>query len=100
LKKHRKLTPYVGGGAFIEPYRVDYPTSPDLNESETFFGGVFFGGVHYAITKVLVIGGEGQFRLLPNALKSDLATSVANAYNETQGGGVTGRITIGVKFGK
>ena len=100
LPKHKSLTPYVGGAALIVPYRVDYPTSTDLNESETFTGGEFFGGVQYAITKVLVIGGEGQYRLLPNALQSDLASSAAAAYNETQGGGFTGRITIGVKFGK
>ena len=98
--KGSKLTPYVGGAAFIESYKVEYSTSPDLNESETFTGGDIFGGVQYAITKVLVIGGEAQFRLLPNALKSDLASSVAHAYNETQGGGFTGRVTIGVKFGK
>lgn len=98
--KNSKLTPYLGGGALIEPYRVDYPTSPDLNESETFTGGNIFGGVQYAITKVLVVGGDAQFRILPNALKSDLASSAANAYNETDGGGFTGRITIGVKFGK
>ena len=100
LKKQKLLTPYVGGAALIVPYRVDYPTSTDLNESETFTGGEFFGGVQYAITKVLVLGGEGQYRLLPNALQSDLASSAAAAYNETQGGGFTGRITIGVKFGK
>ncbi len=100
LIKRSKLTPYIGGGALIEQYKVDYPTSSDLNESQTFTGGDIFGGVHYAITKVLVIGGEAQVRLLPNALKSDLASSAANAYGETQGGGFTGRITIGVKFGK
>jgi hypothetical protein len=98
--KHSKLAPYIGGGALIEPYRVEYPTSPDLNESETFTGGNIFGGVQYPITKVLVIGGDAQFRILPNALKSDLASSAANAFNETEGGGFTGRITIGVKFGK
>jgi hypothetical protein len=100
LKKHRMLTPYIGGAALIVPYRVDYPTSTDLNESETFTGGEFFGGVQYAITKVLVLGGEGQYRLLPNALQSNLASSAAAAFNETQGGGFTGRVTIGVKFGK
>jgi hypothetical protein len=100
VKKHRKVTPYVGGAALIQPYRVDYPNSPDLNESETFTGGEFFGGAQYAITKVLVVGGEAQYRLLPNALKSDLASSVAANYNETQGGGFTARVMFGVKFGK
>ena len=98
--KGSKLTPYIGGGALIEQYKVDYSTSSDLNESETFTGGDIFGGVQYAITKVLFVGGEANFRLLANALKSDLASSVANAYNETQGGGFTGRITVGVRFGK
>lgn len=98
--KRSKLTPYIGGAALVESYKVDYSTSPDLNESETFAGGDVFGGVQYAITKVLIIGGEAQFRLLPDALKSDLASSVANTYNEKQGGGVTARVTIGVRFGK
>jgi hypothetical protein len=100
LIKGSKLTPYAGGGVLIEQYKVDYATSSDLNESQTFTGGDIFGGVQYAITKVLILGGEAQFRILPNALKSDLASSAANAYGETQGGGFTGRITIGVKFGK
>ena len=100
VSKPSRLTPYVGAAALIEPYKVDYPTSPDLNESQTFFGGNFFGGVQYAITKVLIVGGEAQYRLLPNALKSDLASSVANVYNESQGGGFTARVTIGVKLGK
>jgi opacity protein-like surface antigen len=98
--KGSKLTPYAGGGVLIEPYKVDYATSPDLNESETFTGGDVFGGAQYAISKVLFVGGEAQYRILPNALKSDLASSAANAFGETQGGGFTGRITIGVKFGK
>lgn len=98
--KRSKLTPYLGGAAFVEQYKVVYSTSPDLNESETFTGGDVFGGVEYAITKVLVVGGEAQFRLLPDALKSDLASSVANVYNEKQGGGFTVRVTIGVRFGK
>ena len=98
--KNAKLTPYIGGAAVVESYKVDYSTSPDLNESETFTGGNVFGGLQYAITKVLFVGGEAQFRILPNALTSDLASSVANTYNEKQGGGFTGRVTIGVRFGK
>jgi len=100
VKQNSNLTPYIGAAALIQLYKVDYSASPDLNESETFTGGTFFGGVDYAITKVLVLGGEAQYRFLPNALKSDLASSVANTYNETQGGGFTARVTIGVKFGK
>ena len=95
-----KLAPYIGGAALIESYKVDYSTSPDLNESETFKGGEVFGGVQYAVTKVLIVGGEAQYRLLPDALKTDLASSVASTYNEKQGGGFTGRITIGVRLGK
>jgi|SRR5215471_1623682 len=100
VTKNVKFTPYAGGGVLIQPYRVEYSLSPDLNESETFTGGTIFGGVDYAISKVLFVGGEGQFRILPNALQSSLASSAANAYNETNGGGFTGRIVIGVKFGK
>jgi len=100
VTKSVKLTPYAGGGVLIQPYTVAYSLSPDLNESETFTGGTIFGGVDYAITKVLFVGGEAQVRILPNALQNSLASSVANAYNETSGGGFTGRIVFGVKFGK
>ena len=98
--KDPRLSPYAGGGVLIEPYNVVYSESTDLNESETFKGGVFFGGVDFAITKVLFVGGEAQFRTLPNALQSALASSAANAFNETDGGGFTLRLLVGVKFGK
>ena len=98
--KNPRLTPYAGGGALIESYKVVYSQSPDLNESETFKGSIFFGGADFAITKVLFVGGEAQVRVLPNALQSSLASSVANAYNEKSGGGFTARLTVGVRFGK
>jgi hypothetical protein len=100
VMKDRRLSPYAGGGVLIEPYSVVYSESTDLNESETFKGGVFFGGVDFAITKVLFVGGEAQLRTLPNALQSALASSAANAFNETHGGGFTLRLLVGVKFGK
>lgn len=95
-----RVTPYVGGAALIESYKVEYSLSSDLNESETFTGGDFFGGVDIAITKLIFVGGEVQFRTLPNALQSSFASSAANAYNEKDGGGFTARLTIGVKLGK
>jgi hypothetical protein len=49
---------------------------------------------------VLFVGGEAQYRILPNALQSSLASSAAHLYGETEGGGFTGRIVVGVKFGK
>jgi hypothetical protein len=100
VTKGAKYAPYVGGGVLIESYKVEYSVAPDLNESETFTGGTVFGGVDYSITKVLFVGGEAQYRFLPNALQSNLASSAANLYGETDGGGFTGRIVVGVKFGK
>jgi hypothetical protein len=95
-----RFTPYAGGGALITKYRVTYTLSPDLNESQSFNGGVVFGGVDVGITKILTVGGEAQYRALPNALKSDLTSSAANAFGEKNLGGLTGRITFGVRFGK
>jgi hypothetical protein len=100
VMKNPKLVPYAGGGVLIESYKVEYSLSPDLNESETFTGGTVFGGVDYAITKVLFVGGEAQYRFLPNALQSTAASSAASVYGETDGGGFTGRIVVGVKLGK
>ena len=100
VTKNPRFTPYAGGGVLIESYKVAYSLSPDLDESETFTGGDFFGGIDLAITKVLFVGGEAQFRALPSALQSTSASSVANIYNEKDGGGFTARIVIGVKFGK
>lgn len=100
VTKDMKFTPYVGGAALIALYKVDYSLSPDLNESQTFTGGTIFGGVDYAITKIVFVGGEAQFRILSNALQSSLASSAANAFGETAGGSFTGRVVVGVKFGK
>jgi len=98
--RRSRFTPYAGGGALFAKYSVTYTQSPDLNESESFTGGLVFGGVEVAITRVLTVGGEAQYRALPNALKSDLTSSAANAFGEKNLGGFTGRITFGVKFGK
>ncbi|HEX6464391.1 MAG TPA: outer membrane beta-barrel protein [Vicinamibacterales bacterium] len=100
VTKNARFTPYAGGSVLIESYKVVYSSSPDLNESETFTGSSFFGGVDFAITKLVFVGGEAQLRVLPNALQSPLSSSVANVYNEKDGGGFTARIAIGVKFGK
>jgi hypothetical protein len=92
-----RLTPYAGGGVVIVSYKE---TSQFADASENFSGSFtgfnIFGGAEYTITKWLVAAGEAQFRSVPNAL-GDNPNSLSQAYDETDLGGFTLRVTVGIR---
>jgi len=95
---HARITPYAGASALAVKYSVTYKTdTPSENESATYKGGSIFGGAEFGVYKWIVVGAEGQYRFVPNALGK---SGVSQAYNETDLGGVTARVTIGVRIGR
>jgi len=92
-----RLTPYAGGGVVIVSYKeTSQFADPSENFSGSFTGYNVFGGAEYSITKWLVAAGEAQFRSVPNAL-GDNPNSLSQAFNETDLGGFTLRITVGIR---
>jgi hypothetical protein len=92
-----RLTPYAGGGVVIVSYKeTSQFADPSDDFSGSFTGYNIFGGAEYSITQWLVAAGEAQFRSVPNAL-GDNPTSLSQAFNETDLGGFTLRVTVGIR---
>ena len=92
-----RLTPYAGGGVLI----VSYKETSEFGDASDNFSGSFtgynvFGGAEFSITNWLVAAGEAQFRSVPNAL-GDNPNSLSQAFNETNLGGFTLRVTVGIR---
>jgi hypothetical protein len=96
--KSKRLSPYLGGTAVIARFKEtsDF-ADPGENVSQSSTGGEAFGGVDFTVYKCIVVGGEAQYRSLPNALGKGGASK---AFDDTDLGGFTARVTIGVSFGK
>jgi hypothetical protein len=91
-----RLAPYVGGGALVLSYKeTSQFADASENVSDTFVGYDAFGGVELGITKWLLVGGEAQYRGVPNAIGD---AGLSQAFNETNLGGFTARFTIGVRL--
>jgi hypothetical protein len=89
-----RLVPYAGGGLV----RVAYEETTSFDQtaddtSGTFNGSLLFGGVDVQIAGPLGFGAEFQHRRLADALGAGGASA---AFGETDLGGLTFRIWIGV----
>lgn len=93
--KQTRLTPYVGV-AFLSMGYTETSKFAEAGEntSERFTGQDVFGGVEVRIVKWLVAAGEVQYRRVPDALG---AGGVSKDFGESDLGGVTARITIGIR---
>jgi hypothetical protein len=96
--KGGRLTPYAGVSFLSMGYsEVSKFAEAGENTNERFSGQDVLGGVEVAIVKWLVAAGEVQYRRVPNALG---AGSVSKDFGESNLGGVTARITIGIRTKK
>src|SRR5262249_28930253 len=93
-----RLTPYAGGGLLILSYKEtsDFADASE-NVSDTFTGFNVFGGVEFSITKWLAAAGEVQYRSVPNAIGD---AGLSQAFDETNLGGTTVRVTVGIRTRK
>jgi len=96
--KPPRLSPYLGGAAVIAQFKEtsDF-ADPGDNVSQSSTGGEIFGGVDFTVYRCFVVGGEAQYRSLPNALGKGGASK---AFGDTDLGGFTARVTVGASFGK
>ena len=94
-KKGSRVTPYAGL-AFLSMGYTEVSSFAQSGEdtSGRFKGQALFGGVDAAIVKWLFASGEVQYRRVPHALG---AGGVSKDFNESDIGGVTARLTIGIR---
>lgn len=84
-----------GGAGFT---RASYSQTSDgvEDDSSSFVGQNIFGGVEFGLGKLLIVGGEVEWRTLPDAL-GQLPLTVSQAFNETNLGGTTLRVLVGIR---
>jgi hypothetical protein len=90
-----RLVPYFGGGLLRMGYREtsDFGIG-DENTDTTFSGGLAFGGIEASIVSWVIAGAEVQYRSVPNALGEG---GVSQAFGDTDLGGVTVRVLVGIR---
>lgn len=92
--KGGRFTPYAGVSFLSMGYtETSKFADPGENTSERFTGQDVFGGLEVGIVKWLVAAGEVQYRRVPDALG---AGGVSKDFGESDLGGVTARVTIGI----
>ncbi len=90
-----RIVPYVGAGVLRVGYREtsDFAQSGD-NTDTTFNGSVVFGGVEASVFSWIIAGVEAQYRTIPDAIGGG---GVSGAFGETDLGGTTIRVLIGIR---
>ena len=91
-----RVTPYAGA-AFVSMGYTETSEFAQAGEdtAERFSGQEVFGGAEFGIMKWLVAAAEAQYRRVPNALG---AGGLSREFAETDLGGFTARVTIGVRL--
>lgn len=90
-----RFTPYVGGGLLRLRYSEKSPfsvTGDDVKLSKN--GYLVFGGVEVPVWRYVVVGGEAQYRSVPDAIGTD---GVSRDFEETNLGGFTVRVLFGFR---
>ena len=84
-----------GGAGFT---RASYSEKSDgvKGDGESFVGQNIFGGVEFALSGWLIVGGEVEWRTLPDAL-GQFPDTVSQAFNETNLGGTALRVLFGIR---
>lgn len=90
------VTPYAGAGLFRLAYKEesDFGT-PDEEVEFSKNGYVVFGGVEVPVWKYIIVGGEAQYRSVPDAIGTG---GVSRDFEETNLGGFTFRVLFGARF--
>ena len=89
------VTPYAGVSFLSMGYTETSKGADPGEDTNARFGGQdVFAGVEVGIVKWLVAAGEVQYRRVPNALG---AGGVSKDFGESDLGGVTARVTIGIR---
>jgi opacity protein-like surface antigen len=92
----RRLVGVYGGGSLLRMrfrQTSDF-ADPDEDIDDTTNGFAAFGGVDVTIARWVMIGAEGQYRRVPNAIGQD---GVSEAFGENDLGGLTFRVLFGIR---
>ena len=90
-----RVTPYVGASGLFGRYRETSEfDEPGEDAAITFNGIAFFGGVDVGLGGGIFIGGEAQYRIVPDALGEGGASAF---FGETDLGGLALRVLIGFR---
>lgn len=89
------VRPYAGAGLFRLRYKEESNFGiPDEEVDLSENGYVVFGGVEVPVWKYLMVGGEAQFRSVPDAIGMG---GVSRDFEETNLGGFTVRVLFGIR---
>jgi hypothetical protein len=92
------VTPFVGGGALLLHYSETSPAGdPTDNTSAIFKGFEGFGGVDLLLGNSITVAPEVDYRSVPGAIGTG---GLSQVFNETNLGGLTFRVTVGVRLGR
>ena len=90
-----RTVPYVGGGGLAQLYsEKSHFAVAGEDVSQTNVGYFAVAGIEVGAVRWLVVGVEAQFRGVPHAIGQ---TGISQSFGETNLGGFTARILIGVK---
>jgi opacity protein-like surface antigen len=89
------VRPYAGAGLFRLRYKEESDFGiPDEEVDLSKSGYVVFGGVEVPVSKYLMVGGEAQYRSVPDAVGTG---GVSRDFDETNLGGFTVRVLFGIR---
>lgn len=89
------VRPYAGAGLFRLRYKEESDFGiPDEEVDLSKNGYVVFGGVEVPVWKYVIVGGEAQFRSVPDAIGTG---GVSRDFEETNLGGFTVRVLFGIR---
>src|SRR5262245_22851998 len=96
LDRRRKYNAYGGAGVLLLNYHETSEFAvPGDDSKETFTGYDFFGGIDAMVSKVVFVGGEAQYRLVPDALGE---SGASRDFGETDLGGFVFRVLFGIRY--
>jgi hypothetical protein len=94
LGRSGRVVPYAAGGLLIMGYQETSEFADDEeNVERTFNGFSFLGGIEIRLAPWVIAGAEAQYRSIPDAIG---AGGVSQAFDETDLGGFTFRVLVGL----
>jgi opacity protein-like surface antigen len=92
---NRRIVAYGGAGFVLLGYTEDSEFAGNEDSDESFNGSAVFGGVEIPLGSWFIVGGEVEWRTVPDALGE--FASVSKAFGETNLGGTTVRVLFGIR---
>ena len=85
----------LAGVLLVNYHETSEFADPGDDSKETFTGYDFFGGIDAMLAKLVFVGGEAQYRLVPDALGE---SGASKDFGETDLGGFVFRVLFGIRY--